>query len=88
MIGHLDHASRAPVRTEERTRLPLVNTFQTLGAPSAKGTGCGRCVSRLRRQSVETRGTPSIKPQAEEALADLAGAAALATEPVQEECHP
>ena len=36
-MKHLDQASLAPLGTEEPTRLSLVKTSQTLGAPSASG---------------------------------------------------
>ena len=36
-MKHLDQASLAPLGTEERTRLSLVKTSHTPGAPSASG---------------------------------------------------
>ena len=68
IIEHLDHASRAPASTDERTHLPLVNTSQMPRAPSAKGREEGGVGPGARSQDVETRRTLAIEPEAEDAL--------------------
>ena len=41
-MKHLDQASLAPLGTEERTRLSMVENSHTPRAPSAKGETCPR----------------------------------------------
>ena len=72
-MRHLDQASRAPLGTDERTRLSLTKTSQTLGAPSARGREDSDA-SAGRETRVRKKGRAAIvEAQAQNTLADLTG---------------
>ena len=68
----MDQASRAPLGSDERTRLSLTKTSQTLGAPSAR---------RARDESAKTGMAATVEAQAQNSLADLTGAKPMTSEP-------
>ena len=86
LVKHLDHASRAPAGTDERTRFPLVNTSH--GAPSAREREEGGVGKEREVKMWKQEGTPAIEPETEDALTHLACAEAFDSGANLRECRP